>query len=191
LTERLLILDNYDSFTFNLAHIVRAHSDAALEVIQNDRFDVTDLPRYTKIILSPGPGLPSEAGVMPDVIKRTDPRTPLLGVCLGLQGIAQCYDSKLRNLDTVLHGVAKEVRVVMPDILFEGCPQKFLGGRYHSWVIDEKSLGDELEVTAVDEDGLIMAARHRSRNVRGVQFHPESILSEYGARIISNWLNQG
>lgn len=186
---KLLVLDNYDSFTYNLVHLVEKVSDIAFDVVKNDGLTLAGASQYDKILLSPGPGLPSEAGIMPALLKAYAPTKSILGVCLGLQAIGENFNCRLKNLDHVFHGIASPVSVIAPDTLFRDCASTFLAGRYHSWVIDRQSLSPDLVVTAVDENGLIMAARHRTYDVRGVQFHPESILSEHGETIIKNWLS--
>ena len=186
---KLLILDNYDSFTYNLVHLVEKVSDISFDVVKNDHIKLADVAQYGKIMLSPGPGLPSEAGIMPELLKQYAHKASILGVCLGLQGIGERFGCRLKNLGQVYHGIATPIRINGRDEIFSGCTSEFLAGRYHSWVIDEEFLHPDLEVTAVDENGLIMAARHRTLDVRGVQFHPESILSEYGENIIKNWLH--
>lgn len=185
---RLLILDNYDSFTYNLAHLVEKVADIPFDVVKNDAISLREIEAYDKILLSPGPGLPKEAGIMPELLKTFHNHKSILGVCLGLQAIAENYGSPLKNLSHVFHGIATPIFNLNKDQLFANCPAKFSVGRYHSWVIDEKLLSPELVVTATDPDGLIMAARHINHDVRGVQFHPESILSEHGETIIKNWL---
>jgi anthranilate synthase component 2 len=166
-------------------------SDLVVDVARNDEITLNEAARYEKIMLSPGPGLPSEAGIMPELLKELAPKKSILGVCLGLQAIGENFGCPLRNLNTVYHGVAGKVFVTGKDDLFRDCPSAFTAGRYHSWVIDENRISPQLEVTAVDENKLVMAAKHRHYNVRGVQFHPESILSEYGETIIRNWLLYG
>lgn len=185
---RLLVLDNYDSFTYNLVHLIEKTSTIPYDVIQNDKIDLDAAAQYTKILVSPGPGLPAEAGKMLALIQRYAPTKSILGVCLGLQGIGEAFSSPLKNLRRVYHGMATTIELCAHDSLFDGCPPQFKVGRYHSWVIDETQLNEQLLVTAVDEQGLVMAARHRHYDVKGVQFHPESILSEYGEVILSNWL---
>jgi anthranilate synthase component 2 len=185
---KLLVLDNYDSFTYNLVHLVEKVSSIAMDVVKNDQIALADVTQYSKILLSPGPGLPSEAGIMPALLKEYAATKSILGVCLGLQAIGEAFQSPLQNLSRVYHGIATPVSIVSPDPLFAHCPQTFYAGRYHSWVLNAAKLSPDLEVTAVDPDGLIMAARHRHFDVRGVQFHPESILSEYGETMIKNWL---
>lgn len=186
---RLLVLDNYDSFTYNLVHLVEKVSDLPFDVIKNDAITLEEVARYDKILLSPGPGLPSESGIMPELIKKYSASKSIFGVCLGLQAIGEAFHSPLKNLDRVFHGIATNIRLTNPDILFKDCPPLFKVGRYHSWVIDEQSISDELIITAVDEHNLVMAAKHKLYDVRGVQFHPESILSEQGEVILKNWLS--
>lgn len=187
---RLLVLDNYDSFTYNLVHLVEKVSDIPFDVIRNDALSVEEAGTYSKILLSPGPGLPSEAGIMPALLERYKQSHSILGVCLGMQAIAEASGCPLRNLSKVCHGQASPVTVVQEDLLFRDCPPSFLAGRYHSWVIDEARLNEELIVTALGPDQLIMAVKHQQYDLRGVQFHPESILSEYGETILRNWLCQ-
>ncbi len=186
---KLLILDNYDSFTYNLVHLVEKVSDISFDVFKNDHINLSQIASYNKILLSPGPGLPSEAGIMPQLLKHYYSNKSIFGVCLGLQAIGECFGCSLKNLDTVFHGIATPIKIIEEDILFKNCPETFLAGRYHSWVIDEKHLNENITVTALDDKGLIMAAKHKSYDVRGVQFHPESILSEHGETIIRNWLS--
>lgn len=185
---KILVLDNYDSFTYNLVYIVRQLGCGALmDVFRNDKISLEDVAQYDKILLSPGPGVPSEAGIMPELLKKYSPTKSILGVCLGHQAIGEAFGGSLINLSEVLHGVASEV-TVQPDVLFEGVPKTFKIGRYHSWVIDETTLSPNLEVIARTPDQQIMAVRHKKYDVRGVQFHPESILTENGVKIMQNWL---
>jgi len=186
---RLLIVDNYDSFTWNLIHLIEKCSSISFEVKQNNQFTLEEVADYDKILLSPGPGVPSKAGLMPALLKAYHDKKSILGVCLGLQAIAECFNSPLRNLETVCHGIATPIILKNTDPLFKDCPASFQGGRYHSWVIDEKQISSDLIVTAIDSNGQIMAAKHKQFDVRGVQFHPESILSEHGETIIGNWLS--
>jgi len=187
---KVLVLDNYDSFTYNLVHLVEKVSEAKVSVLKNDKIEMDEISGYDKIILSPGPGLPSQAGRMPELLKEFHRTKPILGVCLGLQAIGECFGSPLKNLRTVFHGVATEVHIKKKnDRLFRNCPEKFMAGRYHSWVIDEEKINPSLETLATDPFGLLMAVRHRRFDVCGVQFHPESVLSECGEEIVSNWLN--
>ncbi len=184
----ILLLDNYDSFTYNVAHLIR-ELGFAVEVIRNDKITLDDVQNYDKIVLSPGPGIPEEAGIMPELIKRYAAEKPIFGVCLGHQAIGEAFGGRLQNLSCVFHGLATKARVTVPDVLFEGLPQELTVGRYHSWVVAEQDFPIDLEITAMDEEGQIMALRHRAYNVRGVQFHPESVLTEQGAVIMKNWLN--
>jgi anthranilate synthase component 2 len=185
---RIVIIDNYDSFTYNLAHLVR-ELGAEVTVLRNDRFDPATLGCFDKILLSPGPGIPSEAGLMMEVIRRYAGCRPILGICLGEQGIGEAFGGRLINLANVFHGVQTPCRIVADDYLFAGLPAEFPVGRYHSWVVDGETLPPELECTAVSPEGQVMALRHRTLDVRGLQFHPESVLTPDGAVLLSNWLN--
>ena len=159
------------------------------EVVRNDQISLEDIQYFDNILLTPGPGLPSTAGIMPELIKYYGPTKNILGVCLGLQAIGEAYGATLNNLEKVCHGQATPIHILEADVLFKNCPKQFTVGRYHSWVVNKMGLPASLQITAEDNDGNIMALKHKNHNVRGVQFHPESILSEYGERIISNWLN--
>ena len=187
--ERVVIIDNYDSFTYNLAHLVK-QLGAKVEVFRNDQFTLNQLERFTKIILSPGPGIPEEAGLLMDVIRPYAGRKPMLGVCLGHQAIAEVFGGKLVNLKEVYHGIATEGTQFGNDPIFSGLPKRIVMGRYHSWVVDRAGFPDCLEVTAMSDDGQIMALRHRNYNIHGIQFHPESVLTPEGATIVRNWLRQ-
>lgn len=185
---KILVLDNYDSFTYNLVYIVRQLGyGAKMDVFRNDKVSLDAVAQYDKILLSPGPGVPSEAGIMPELLKKYAATKAILGVCLGHQAIGEAFGGSLINLSEVLHGVASPV-TVQKDLLFEQIPDTFSIGRYHSWVIDESTLSSDLEVIGRTPDQQIMAVRHKKFNVRGVQFHPESILTENGVQIIKNWL---
>lgn len=185
---KLLIIDNYDSFTYNIVHAVRSLG-VIPDVRRNDTFELDELEKYDKIIISPGPGIPSEAGLMPEVLKRYAGKKPILGVCLGHQAIGELFGAALRNLPEVYHGICSSITVDNSDYMFEGLPERVEVGRYHSWVVDKESLPECLEVTGTSDDGEIMAMRHRVLDVRGVQFHPESILTPHGIKMIKNWLN--
>ena len=185
---KILLLDNYDSFTFNLAHLVEKVSGIAPVVVKNDEIDLGDVAHFDKIVLSPGPGIPSDAGLMPELLRRYHTTKDIFGVCLGLQAICECLGGRLLNSRNVFHGVSLPLNVDVKDPLFTGCPARFNVGRYHSWILDGSALPHALIVTARDDNGLVMAARHVSLPLRGVQFHPESVLSEYGEQIIRNWL---
>jgi anthranilate synthase component 2 len=185
----ILIIDNYDSFTYNLVHLVN-ELGLQCEVWRNDQFKLEDVDKFSHIILSPGPGIPSEAGLLLSVIERFAPTKSMFGVCLGQQAIAEVFGGKLYNLPQPMHGIATPIKVTdAAEPLFAGLPDNFKVGRYHSWVV-EKDLPAILEITAIDEqDGSVMALRHKEYNVRGVQFHPESVLTEYGKEMMQNWLN--
>jgi len=186
---KILVLDNYDSFTYNLVYIVRKLGYGGnMDVYRNDKINLDEVEAFDKILLSPGPGIPEEAGIMPELLKRYSSTKSILGVCLGHQAIGEAFGGTLTNLSEVLHGVASTVTVA-PDLLFEGIPDTFSIGRYHSWVINERTLSSDLEVIARTPDQQIMAVRHKEYDVRGVQFHPESILTENGVAIMKNWLS--
>ena len=184
----IAMIDNYDSFTFNLVHLFK-EMGADIRVLRNDSFEPDELARYDKIMLSPGPGIPSEAGLMPEVIRRYSGVKPILGICLGEQAIGEAFGGTLVNLDEVFHGVQTPCRRTADDYIFAGLPDEFAVGRYHSWVVDAATLPACLECTAVSPEGQVMALRHRTLDLRGLQFHPESVLTPDGARIIANWLN--
>ena len=184
---KTVIIDNYDSFTYNLSHLVK-ELGAEVTVVRNDRFELSDLEAFDKIILSPGPGIPSEAGLLLDVIRTYAGRKPMLGVCLGHQAIGEAFGAKLENLSDVFHGVATPCHIVAADPVFEGLDRDITIGRYHSWVVSKEALPECLEVTAVSEEGQIMALRHRTMEVHGIQFHPESVLTPNGKTIIKNFI---
>jgi len=187
---RILVIDNYDSFTYNLVHALRNLTSASVDVFRNDKIDLDEINSYQKIVLSPGPGIPDEAGIMKQLIDIYTPTKSILGVCLGHQAIAEVFGARLYNLTSVFHGIATDVEIVDPrERLFDELPSKFTAGRYHSWTVDPKSIPNELQVTAIDPDGQIMALSHKRYDVRGVQFHPESILTPLGEWILHNWLN--
>ena len=185
---RTVIIDNYDSFTYNLSHLVK-ELGADVTVLRNDQFRLEQLQQYDKIILSPGPGIPSEAGLLLDTICAYADKKPILGVCLGHQAIGEAFGARLENLSDVFHGVATEGTHLGNDPLFEGIPQRFTMGRYHSWVVSRQAFPDCLEVTAESDEGQIMALRHREYNVHGIQFHPESVLTPCGRTIIKNFID--
>lgn len=184
---KIVIIDNYDSFTYNLAHLVR-ELGAEVTVLRNDQFEMSQLESFSKIILSPGPGIPSEAGLLLDVIRTYAGRKPILGVCLGHQAIGEVFGAKLENLDDVYHGVATEGTQFGNDEIFSGLPNRITMGRYHSWVVSRDGFPDCLEITAESDEKQIMALRHHDFNIRGIQFHPESVLTPDGRRILQNWL---
>lgn len=187
---KILVLDNYDSFTYNLAHIIRflGHGKV-MDIIRNDKISVEAVGEYDKILLSPGPGIPDEAGIMKQVITEYAPSKSLLGVCLGHQGIAEVFGAELINMPTVLHGIAGEINIQKTDdYLFNEIPSTFKGCHYHSWSVVPESIHGDLEITATDDTGLVMGIAHKKYDVRGVQFHPESVLTENGIQMIQNWL---
>ena len=190
--QKILIIDNYDSFTYNLVHLVN-EIGLQCEVWRNDKFGISDVDAYDRIILSPGPGIPSEAGLLLQVIEKYAATKSIFGVCLGQQAIAEVFGGKLYNLREPMHGIATPIKVIdESERLFKGLPQTFKVGRYHSWVVDEKAIPDCLTVTAIDEvDNSAMALSHKQYDVRGVQFHPESILTEFGKELMQNWLLAG
>ncbi len=192
--QKIVIIDNYDSFTYNLVHLVEKIIDDNVIVYLNDEFELSEIELFDKIIISPGPGLPENAGKTLELIKHFSSRKSILGVCLGQQVIAVAFDGKLKNLDEVYHGVShpiylKEIKQEKQNYLFKNLPNKFNVGRYHSWVIDQNNFPVEFNITAVDEKGEIMAIEHQTLDIQAVQFHPESILTSLGEKIMKNWLN--
>lgn len=185
---KTIIIDNYDSFTYNLSHLVK-ELGVDVTVRRNDQFKLSDLEGFDNIILSPGPGIPEEAGLLMEVIRTYAGRKPILGVCLGHQAIGEVFGAKLENLSSVFHGVATEGIQFGIDPIFAGLPQRIVMGRYHSWVVSKEQFPDCLEVTAESDEGQIMALRHRQFNVHGIQFHPESVLTPEGRTIVKNWLS--
>ena len=190
--QRIVIIDNYDSFTYNLSHLLK-EAGADVTVFRNDQFQLEELQQFDKIVLSPGPGIPSEAGLLLDVIRTYAPTKPMLGVCLGHQAIGEVFGARLLNLDDVVHGVATPCRIVASDPIFDGLLNKITVGRYHSWVVSQEDFPSCRVITAVSDDGgsvpNIMALRHREYEVHGIQFHPESILTPEGKIIIKNFLD--
>ena len=185
---KILVLDNYDSFTYNLVHIIRALGHA-VDIYRNDKIAVDDVKKYDKILLSPGPGIPDEAGIMKQVIKEYGPSKSILGICLGHQGIGEVFGASLYNIPKVLHGVTSTVEIKDNDeYLFEGVTRKFQGTHYHSWAVRAESITPELIVTAVNDEGLVMGLSHTKYDVKGLQFHPESIMTPEGPKMIANWL---
>ena len=190
----ILVFDNYDSFTYNLVHLVEKIIHGKVTVHRNDQLPLEQVQQFDKIILSPGPGIPEEAGLLLPLIKAYASSKSILGVCLGHQAIGQAFGGTLVNLDTVYHGVATNIkanehRTKQPVDLFAQLPNQLEVGRYHSWVISDENFPDELEITATDDNGYIMALQHKTYDVQGVQFHPESVLTPDGERIMRNWLN--
>jgi anthranilate synthase component II len=187
---KILLLDNYDSFTFNLFQLVGEVGGVVPDVFRNDKIALEDVEKYDKILLSPGPGLPNEAGIMPALVKEFAPRKSILGVCLGHQCIGETFGAGLENMERVCHGFGVETTVTdAKETLFQNVPRNFVSGRYHSWIVSQKNLPEDLQITAIDGENRIMALRHKNYDVRGIQFHPESVLTPEGARIIKNWLD--
>ena len=195
---KIVIIDNYDSFTYNLSHLVK-ELGAEVTVLRNDQFQLEELEQFNKIILSPGPGIPSEAGLLLDVIRTYAGKKPILGVCLGHQAIGEAFGGRLENLSSVFHGVATPCHIISDDPIFSGIERDITIGRYHSWVVSRQGLPECLEVTAESDEGLrvgdgtsgmgqIMALRHKTMNIRGIQFHPESVLTPDGKKMLQNWM---
>lgn len=188
---RILVLDNYDSFTYNLVHYIRNDGNHSVEIALNDKIRLDDVQSYDGIVLSPGPGIPSESGLLKPLIERYGSEKRIMGVCLGHQAIAEVFGGSLINLNSVYHGIATPVTYRYPEhYIFKGLPRTFEAGRYHSWVVDENTFPDCLNIEATDENGLIMSLSHKQFDICGVQFHPESVLTPLGSSIISNWLNR-
>lgn len=186
----IALIDNYDSFTYNLRQLLEQEG-AAVTVMRNDRFALPELQDYDRLVLSPGPGIPSEAGLLPDVIRTYAATKPILGVCLGHQAIGEAFGATLTNLADVFHGVQTPVRLIADDYLFRSLPRELPVARYHSWVVEHKGLPDCLEVTAESAEGQIMALRHRTLDLHGIQFHPESVMTPAGQAIIHNFVRGG
>ena len=184
--EKVLVIDNYDSFTYNLVHYLK---DLKCEVIvkRNDQVTLDEVEDYGRIVLSPGPGIPDEAGLLKEIIAAYAPTKKIFGVCLGQQAIGEVFGGKLINLEEVYHGIATKIKITKNDLLFENLPNEIEVGRYHSWVVHQ-DLPEVLEATSIDENGQIMSLRHKTFDVRAVQFHPESVLTPLGKEILANWL---
>ncbi len=188
-STKILVFDNYDSFTYNLVQMIERITDQKVDVYRNDEISLEEIEKYDKIILSPGPGIPEEAGILLDLIKKYAPTKSILGVCLGQQAIAEAFGGNLINLSEIYHGVATSSKTTRENIkLFRNLPEEIEVGRYHSWAVNNENFPEELEITAVDNDGMIMALQHKTYDVHGVQFHPESILTPEGDVIIRNFL---
>ena len=185
---KIVIIDNYDSFTYNLSHLIK-EIGAEVTVIRNDQFTLNQLERFDKIVLSPGPGIPSEAGLLLDVIKTYKGHKPILGVCLGHQAIGEVFGGTLENLSDVFHGVATEGTQFSNDYIFDSLPKRITMGRYHSWVVSRENFPTCLEVTAVSDEGQIMALKHKNYDIHGIQFHPESVLTPEGKTILRNFID--
>ncbi len=185
--KKVFVIDNYDSFTYNLVHYLE-ELNCEVTVKRNDQFDLDEVEAYPYLLLSPGPGIPDESGLLKQAIKRYAPTKKILGICLGQQAIGEVFGGSLLNLDQVYHGIASPVTIILEDVLFKGLPKTLEVGRYHSWVV-ASPLPEVLEATSVDEQGQLMSLRHKTYDVRGVQYHPESILTPHGKKILENWIN--
>ncbi len=185
---KIAVIDNYDSFTYNLVHYLE-ELNVEVVVYRNDAFELNDLEVFDKILLSPGPGIPDEAGLLKAVIETYSPHKSILGVCLGMQAIGEVFGGKLHNLSNVYHGVASEITVITSDYLYDSLPKNLMVGRYHSWVVSSENFPEALIVTSYDEFNHIMSLKHQLYDVRGVQFHPESVLTPQGKIMIKNWVN--
>ncbi len=184
----ILVIDNYDSFTYNLVHYLEDF-DCKVTVFRNDEFDLDEVEKFDKILLSPGPGIPDEAGLLKAVIQKYGATKSIFGVCLGQQAIGEVFGASLTNLEKVFHGVASKITILVDnEPLFEGLEKQIEVGRYHSWVVDSEGFPADLEITSVDQNGQIMSLRHKKFDVRGVQFHPESVLTPCGKQILKNWI---
>lgn len=187
--KKILVIDNYDSFVYNLVHYLES-LNCEVVVKRNNQLHIDEVEAFDKVLLSPGPGIPDEAGLLKPIIEKYGATKSIFGVCLGQQAIGEVYGGTLRNLDKVYHGVATEIETtVADDLLFQGLGKKFEVGRYHSWVVAKDGFPNSLEITSVDENGQIMSLRHKEYDVRGVQFHPESVLTPDGMKILENWIN--
>jgi anthranilate synthase component 2 len=185
---KILVFDNYDSFTYNLVQMIKELSDATVEVYRNDEIPLEKVKQYDKILLSPGPGIPAESGLLLPLIKEYAATKSILGVCLGLQAIGEAFGGTLTNLSQVYHGISTPIHLTNPSTLFEGLPNSFSVGRYHSWVVAENNFPADLVITSKDDEGYIMSLEHKQYDVKGVQYHPESVLTPDGVKIIGNWL---
>ena len=187
-STKILLFDNYDSFTYNLVHAIKSLGYQNVDVYRNDKIKLSQVNQYDKIILSPGPGLPSEGGLMMQLLREYAKTKSIMGVCLGHQAIAELFGAKLVNIPNVFHGVQTAIKIMGNDYLFKGLSKEILAGRYHSWIVSKEDFPNELEITAEDEAGDIMALKHKQLDLHGVQFHPESILTPEGVQIIQNFL---
>lgn len=188
-STKILVFDNYDSFTYNLVQMIEQIAVEKVDVLRNDQVPLQDIEKYDKIILSPGPGIPEEAGILLEVIKKYAPTKSIFGVCLGQQAIAEAFGGSLINLTEIYHGVATESKQVKEHSIFKNLPETLEVGRYHSWAVDPDNFPEELEITSIDKNGMIMSLKHKTYDVHAVQYHPESILTPDGKKILANWLS--
>ena len=186
---KILVFDNYDSFTYNLVQMIEQIVGEKVDVFRNDQISLEDIEKYDKIILSPGPGIPEEAGILLDLIKKYAPTKSIFGVCLGQQAIAEAFGGSLINLSEIFHGVATKSKQVKEHQIFKNLPDTLEVGRYHSWAVNPEDFPEELEITSIDKDGMIMSLKHKNYDVHAVQYHPESILTPNGKQILENFLN--
>lgn len=186
--KNVLVIDNYDSFTYNLVHYLE-DLDCKVTVVRNDKLELDDVEAFDKIVLSPGPGIPDEAGLLKSIIETYASTKSILGVCLGHQAIAESFTGELENMSEVLHGVGSTINIIADDVIYTDLPKSFEVGRYHSWQVKKDSVANSFEVTAVDGNNNVMSIRHKEYDVVGVQYHPESILTENGLEIMKNWLS--
>lgn len=188
--KKILVIDNYDSFTYNLAHYIEKITGSSPDVFRNDEISLNNVEAYGKILLSPGPGVPADAGICIDLIKRFSASKSILGICLGHQAIGEAFGGRILNLSNVFHGVSTPVHITKrDDSLFSNIPESIIAGRYHSWVVSEDDFPDCFNITCIDDEGIIMGISHKEYDVKGLQFHPESILTEKGINMVSNWIN--
>jgi anthranilate synthase component II len=188
--EKILVIDNYDSFTYNLVHYIQNLTDNPVDVYRNDQIDLDEVDQYDKILLSPGPGIPKEAGICLNLIKQYASSKSILGVCLGHQAIGEAFGGTLINLDKVYHGISTNINIITPeDRLYKDIPERIEVGRYHSWVVSSDNLPQCFKINSLDDNGMIMGISHKDYDLKGVQYHPESVLTQYGLKIIKNWLN--
>ncbi len=186
---KILVLDNYDSFTYNLVHAIHKFIDDEVDILRNDEISLEEVGKYDKILLSPGPGTPDEANILKPLIEKYSASKSIFGVCLGQQAIGEVFGSKLLNTHKVYHGISTKATIIVEDEpIFKDVPKEIEVGRYHSWVVDHEGLSEELEITALGPESEIMALRHKTFDVRGVQFHPESVLTPFGEKMIKNWI---
>ena len=185
---KIFVVDNFDSFTYNLVHIIEQYA-SEVKVCRNNEININEINGFDKIVFSPGPGLPSEVKIMTEIIEKYKYSKSILGICLGHQAIAEYFGANLINMSEVNHGREFETSIVIDDYIYKNIPAKFHSGRYHSWIVDNNNFPDNLEITSIDNSNYIMSIRHKKLNIRGIQFHPESIMTEYGVKILKNWVN--